>query len=89
MVKSQSPNQNLHELSRTPGISWPAMLLFIISIGLYAAVSALAISGVLSLWAASFLNGFILYLLFSPMHEALHRTYRRIDFLMKPLGEYH
>ena len=86
MAKSQSRSQNIHDLSRTPGISWPAMFLFIISLGLYAAVSALAISGVLSLWAASLLNGFILYLLFSPMHEALHRTLSTNRFLNETIG---
>ena len=66
--------QYFRELKQTPAISWPAMGLLLLGLSVIGGASAMALSGVIPLWVAMLANGLGLYLLFSIMHESLHRN---------------
>ena len=66
--------QYFRELTKTPAISWPALVLFLVALAIMASASVMTLSGAIPAWAATLANGLALYLLFSIMHEALHRS---------------
>ena len=77
-----SEKQHFRKLKQTPAISWPALGLFLLGLTSISIASGMAIRGAIPLWAGMLANGFGLYLLFSIMHEALHRnvsTNRRLN----------
>ena len=69
-----SKEQYFRELKQTPAVSWPAVGLFLLGLAVIGGASSMALSGVIPLWVATLANGFGLYLVFSIMHEALHRN---------------
>ncbi|MEH6518897.1 MAG: fatty acid desaturase [Halioglobus sp.] len=66
--------QYFRQLKQTPAISWPAVALFLLGLSVVGGASVLALSGAIPLWVATLVNGIGLYLLFTIMHEALHRN---------------
>tara|TARA_B110000967_G_scaffold89710_1_gene92296 strand:- start:210 stop:1151 length:942 start_codon:yes stop_codon:yes gene_type:complete len=66
--------QYFKQLKQTPAISWPAVCLFLIGLSLVGVASGLALTAAVPLWVAMLTNGVGLYLLFSIMHESLHRN---------------
>jgi fatty acid desaturase len=62
------------ELTRSPGIAWPTMGLFFLSMVVLIGSSALAINGTIPLWLAALPNGLAMYNLFSVAHDAAHRS---------------
>lgn len=81
-----SKEQYFRELKRTPSISWPALGLFLLGITILVVATRMAAAGTLPLWAAMLINGVGLYLLFSTMHEALHRNVSANSSLNEALG---
>ncbi len=75
-----------HRLKRTPVISWPAVFLLLLGLVLMVAASTLALQGAIPLWAGMLVNGLGLYLLFSIMHECLHRNFSTNNALNEILG---
>ncbi|NKB98089.1 MAG: fatty acid desaturase [Pseudomonadales bacterium] len=69
-----SEEQLFLKLKQTPAISWPAFGLFLLGLTIITFASSMAIAGAISLWSGMLSNGFGLYLLFSIMHDALHRN---------------
>ena len=69
-----SKEQYFRELKRTPAMSWPAVGLFLLGLLVIGVASAMALSGSIAFWVATLANGIGLYLLFSIMHESLHRN---------------
>lgn len=77
--------QYFRQLKQTPAISWPAVSLLLIGLSVIGVASTMALSGAISLWVAMLANGVGLYLLFSIMHESLHRnvsTNNRVNELL-------
>ena len=62
------------ELKQTPAMSWPALGTFLLGLAMIGGASGMALSGAIPLWVAMLVNGVGLYLLFSMMHESLHRN---------------
>lgn len=56
----------------TAGFPWPTVLTFVCVYAGVAAVAALAASGYLSYWIAIPVNAILIYLVFTPLHEAVH-----------------
>jgi len=69
-----SKEQYFKELQQTPAISWPAIGVMILGLLVIGTASTMALSGIIPLWGGMLANGLGLYLLFSIMHEALHRN---------------
>jgi beta-carotene hydroxylase len=69
-----SKEQYFRELKKTPAMSWPALCLFLLGLAVIGGASGMAISGAMPYWSATLANGIGLYLLFTTMHESLHRT---------------
>ena len=78
--------QYFRELTRTPIISWPALGLFVLGMTIVVSASVMTLSGATPLWAAMIANGLALYLLFSIMHESLHRSVSSNTRLNNTLG---
>lgn len=79
-------DEYFRELSETPGISWPAVALFGLGYGMFIFSTIAAVHGSLPMWAACLINGFSLYVLFSPMHESLHGTVSTNHFVNELVG---
>jgi beta-carotene hydroxylase len=69
-----SRDESLRKLKNTPLLSIPAFVLFLFGFGMIGLLSNMAVAGALPYWTATLVNGVAMYLLFSPMHEALHRS---------------
>lgn len=69
-----SKEQYFRELKQTPAMSWPAVALFLLGLLVIGSASSMALSGGIPLWVAMLANGVGLYLLFTIMHESLHRN---------------
>lgn len=79
---SLSEEQRFLQLKQTPAISWPALGLLLLGLTIISFASGMAITGGIPLWSGMLANGLGLYLLFSIMHDALHRnvsTNRRLN----------
>lgn len=74
------------ELKKTPTISWPSLGLFAVALLIIGVASTKAIAGDIPLWAGMIANGIALYLLFSIMHEALHRNVSTNSFINETFG---
>jgi beta-carotene hydroxylase len=79
-------DQYFRELKQTPAVSWPAVGLFVLGLMILGVASGMALSGDIPLWVATLVNGFGLYLLFSIMHESLHRNVSSNSRLNEILG---
>ncbi len=66
--------QYFRELKQTPAMSWPALGSFLLGLAMIGVASSMALSGAIPLWGAMLVNGVGLYLVFSIMHESLHRN---------------
>jgi fatty acid desaturase len=71
---SLSEEQRFLQLKQTPAISWPALGLFLLGPAIISFASGMAITDGIPLWSGMLANGLGLYLLFSIMHDALHRN---------------
>jgi fatty acid desaturase len=60
--------------AKTGAISWPALGLFLLGPAIISFASGMAITDGIPLWSGMLANGLGLYLLFSIMHDALHRN---------------
>ena len=69
-----SKEKYFRELKQTPSMSWPAVGLFLLGLLVIVGASSMALSGGIPLWVAMVANGIGLYLLFTIMHESLHRN---------------
>ncbi len=85
-TNSEAKDERFRKLLETPAVSWPVWTLFAIALALFIASTNAAISGTLPMWAACIINGFVLYLFFSPMHEALHGTASSNHFMNEAIG---
>lgn len=74
------------ELKKTPALSWPAFGLFLLGLTIMVGGSYMSLHGEIPLWGATLTNGLGLYLLFSIMHEAMHRTLSSYDLINNFLG---
>ena len=79
-------DEYFRELSDTPKISWPAIGLFVLGYGMFFSSTIAALDGRLPMWVACLINGFSLYVLFSPMHESLHGTVSTSHFVNEMVG---
>jgi beta-carotene hydroxylase len=78
--------QYFRELKQTPDISWPAVSLFLLGLLVIVGASGMALSGDIPLWVAMLANGIGLYLLFTIMHESLHRNVSKNSLLNEIFG---
>lgn len=74
------------QLKRTPVVSWPAVFLLLLGLSVMASASVIAVLGYIPLWTGTLVNGFGLYLLFSIVHESLHRNVSTNSHLNEILG---
>ena len=78
-------DEYFQNLSTTPSLSWPAVILFLGGVLIFCLSCIAAIEGTIPFALAAVLNGFGLYLFFSIMHEALHdkvSTNKRVNDLL-------
>ncbi len=54
------------------GFAWPTVLLFFCVLAGVSGIAALVLNGWLSYWVAIPLDAFLIYLIFTPLHEAVH-----------------
>ena len=54
------------------GVAWPTVVIALVSMAAFVAVALLGFYGPLPLWLGYLLNTSILYVIFTPLHEAAH-----------------
>lgn len=54
------------------GVAWGSIFLLIGSVAAFVTVWVLAASGAIPLWAGCLLNSYLVYVMYTPMHEAVH-----------------
>lgn len=63
-----------HELTRTPKISWPTFIMWVVVTVTYVGSDVLAVLGHIPLWVGMIVNSLIGYLAFSVTHDSIHRA---------------
>jgi len=79
-------DEYFRELCDTPAISWPAVFYLILGYGMFIFSCQAAVAGNIPTWVACLINGFALYVLFTPMHESLHSTVSTNRFVNEWVG---
>ena len=74
------------ELRKVPALALPSVAYFLIGYGIFLASTMAAVAGQVPMWASCLINGFALYLLFTPMHESLHGSVSSNQFVNDMLG---
>jgi len=69
-----SREQHFKKLKQTPAISWPSVVLLLMGLSVIGIASSMTLTANIPLWVAMLANGIGMYLLFSIMHESLHRN---------------
>ena len=64
----------LQSMTRAPNVAWRTVLLLVVVIAVNLGLAVLAITGRLPYWMASIMIGIGGYLLFSVVHDAIHRA---------------
>jgi beta-carotene hydroxylase len=74
MVESsiEMPEAEFKALTSGAKFAWPTAIMMAVCLGLFFSVSYFALDGVIPLWAATLLNGVIVYFLFSVVHDSSH-----------------
>lgn len=62
------------ELRQTPFIAWPTFIMLVIGLTAIAFTWWACMTQHLPLWVGAIINGWSMYLLFSPAHDAMHRA---------------
>lgn len=60
------------EQSRLPGIAWPTLALFAAAALAFTATVYYVVTGSLPLWAGTLINSGVVYVMYTPLHEAVH-----------------
>lgn len=84
--KSTPSDHALRELTKAPLIALPTLFLFIICLSILAIVDYCVILGMVPLWIGMIINGFTIYFLFSPIHDASHGAFSRIKWINEITG---
>jgi len=71
-VESTVPFEAAVARRHSPEIAWPTIVLTTASLGLWIAASWLYLAGDLPLWIAVGLNTLVMYVLYTPLHDAAH-----------------
>lgn len=71
----------LATLRKPPLVSWPAVILMVVGLGGTALTWTLCLKGIWSLPMGAVINGLMAYLLFTPSHDAMHRSVSRLPWL--------
>jgi fatty acid desaturase len=74
-------------LTSIPDMAWPTVLLALVAIGGTVLSDSLALLGVISLWLACGINSVIGYLLFSVVHDGVHRSMSKNVVLNNALAQ--
>lgn len=61
-------------LTQPPGVAWPTLALLAVCIAVTIASIAAGVTGTVPLWAAGAINAVCAYLLFSVIHDSIHRA---------------
>ncbi|MFT6122749.1 MAG: fatty acid desaturase [Pseudohongiellaceae bacterium] len=89
-INSHLPSKEEYflELKKTPALSLPAFGLFLLGLIIMAGGSYMSLTGKMPMWGATLTNGVGLYLLFTIMHEAMHRALSSNNFVNDFLGRF-
>lgn len=74
------------ELRKVPALALPSVAYFLIGYGIFLASTMAAVAGQVPMWASCLINGFALYVLFTPMHESLHGSVSSNQFVNDMFG---
>lgn len=85
-LKDHYGDKEFMELVRAPFIAWPTVILFFITMSGLAIISYIALTGGVSLWLAALLNGFVVYFLFSAIHDSSHFAISKVKWFNNVFG---
>lgn len=85
---THSPQEEraFRDLTTSPRIAIPTVLLFFVCMAGLAIVTSLSLSGVLLLWQGAILNGLVVYFLFSVVHDSSHGAISKNKFVNDIFG---
>lgn len=71
---------------RVPGVAWPTLMVWGSCLALWTASTGLAIAGVIPYWAGGLVNAVAAFAIFTPMHDASHRSVGRARWVNEVVG---
>jgi beta-carotene hydroxylase len=87
LIRSRAQTSGLNEL-RAPGLAWPTILLGTMNLMVYLGVLVLVVRGAIALWVGALVNVVLVYLSYTPVHEAVHSNIadRKRDWVNVVIG---
>lgn len=86
-LKTPENADRIREIIRTPLVAWPTVAMMMVCLTVFFSTVGLALSGVIPLWLGALVNGLIGYLIFSVLHDAIHRSVSSNRRLNDTLGQ--
>lgn len=77
----------IRALTRAPRLAWQTLAMMVACLAVFWSSVALAVSGAIALWAGAIVNGLVGYLIFSVVHDAIHRAVSSNTRLNDALGQ--
>lgn len=87
-LKTDDNAQRLRELTQTPFLAWQTAMMMVVCLGVFFTTVVLAVLDRIPLWAGALINGLIGYLIFSVVHDAIHRCISSNQKLNDALGQF-
>jgi len=86
-LRTEDNAAQIREITRTPLIAWQTLTMMVVCLSVFFTSVVLAVTGKISLPAGALINGFIGYLIFSVVHDAIHRSISSNQRLNDVLGQ--
>jgi len=86
-LKTPDNARRIRELTTPPLIAWQTLAMMVVCFGVFFGAVVLAVTDRIPLWAGALINGAIGYLIFSVVHDAIHRAVSRNGRLNDWIGQ--
>lgn len=87
LMRTEENRARIRELTTPQFVAWPTVAMMMVSLTVYGFSVALSLLGTLPLWAGGLINGLIGYLIFSVIHDSIHRAVSSNQRLNDFLGQ--
>lgn len=87
-LKTPENEAQVRAITRTPFIAWPTVAMMIVCLSVFFSTVVLAVMGSMPLWVGALINGLIGYLIFSVIHDSIHRSVSSNQRLNDALGQF-
>lgn len=87
-LRTPDSAERIRQITRTPSVAWPTIWMMLVCLSVFFTTIALAVIGSIPLWLGALINGLVGYLIFSVIHDSIHRSVSSNRKLNDALGQF-